>query len=153
LKHFILIHCFFILFTINIQAQSKIFSLAEVDKAPVISKCSDSLSSSDCFIKKLNQYINRNIDIMKLVNHKNLPGKAYVQFIINETGEVKQVKVRTRNKYLEEETLRLFSDLKIKYAATKESKNVALKHAIPITFNLLEFESYEEFGRKIKNKN
>ncbi|SKB47765.1 TonB family C-terminal domain-containing protein [Salegentibacter salinarum] len=90
---------------------------------------------------------------MKLVKKKNLPGQAYVQFVINETGEVKQVKVRTRNKYLEKEAIRLFADLKIKQPASINSKNVSLKHTIPITFNLLEFDSYEEFGRKFKSKN
>ena len=135
MKHPIFIFFFFAFFTANILAQSKTYSLTEVDKAPVISKCTDSLNSKDCFIEKLKHHINRNIDIMKLVKKKNLPGKAYVQFVINETGEVKQVKVRTRNKYLEKEALRLFDELNIKQPATKNSENVSLKHTIPITFN------------------
>ncbi|WP_037317484.1 TonB family protein [Salegentibacter sp. Hel_I_6] len=153
MKHSIFTTCFFLLFTIHIQAQSEIFSLAEVDNAPIISKCTNSLSSKDCFIEKLNNYIKSNIDIMKLVKRKDLPGKAYVQFEVNATGEIEQVKVRTRNKFLEKEALRLFAQLKIKEPATKNSKKVAIKHTIPITFNLLKFESYEEFGREIKNKN
>ncbi|MDT0651585.1 energy transducer TonB [Autumnicola edwardsiae] len=85
---------------------------------------------------------------MKLVDHRELPGKAYVQFIITESGEVKEVNVRTHNKYLKEEALRIFADLKIERPARKNSENVAIKHVIPISFNTKNFKSYEDFFEK-----
>ncbi|MDT0675065.1 hypothetical protein [Autumnicola musiva] len=152
MKQIAVMFSFYTLCALNLQAQTKIFNLAEVDEAPFIIKCADSLNSKECFTTGLNEYIHQNIDIMKLVDHRNLPGKAYVQFIVTEEAVVRQVNVRTRNKFLKEEALRLFADLKIEHPARKNSKNVAIQHVIPITFNTEVFKSYKDFERNGKKQ-
>ncbi len=63
--------------------------------------------------------------------------KIYVNFMIEKTGFVTEVKIlRGKNKYLKEEAIRLIKSLPKMEPATQRKKPVSVHYTIPFNFKL-----------------
>lgn len=131
MKAFLLSMIFIFFGLLNAHAQSEIYTSLEVDDFPIIEKCQN--ENSNCFRESLKIYIQKNIDITNLTKYTS--AKAYAQFVVMESGEIKDIKVRTTNKDLKKEAIKLLNDLKIKSPAMKNGAPVSMTYVIPISFN------------------
>ena len=83
------------------------------------------------------RYIQRNVKYPQIAKDYNITGKVYVQFIVDKTGEVTNVKVvRGVDKNLDAEAVRVIKSLP-KYKPGKQNgKPVRVMFTIPINFTL-----------------
>jgi hypothetical protein len=134
---------FLFLFLQNSYAQEKVFSLATVDEAPFIKECHDpNKDTKECFNQNMSDYVRSTLVTPKTVRDE---GKAYVQFMISETGEIKDVQVRATEKDQKEEIIRILSSLKIKTPAKLNGKFVSMNYSMPVIFKRSVFDSYSTF--------
>ncbi len=117
---------------LNVQAQTDIYTLAEVDTAPVIEDCAEE-DLKTCFERDLKIHITKTMDIAKL--NMGIGAKAYAQFEISETGKVENIQVRSHDKKLTKETIRILKKLDIKTPAFKDGTKVKIRHTVPVTFH------------------
>lgn len=140
---FILLPCTFVL--------SQNYRIQEVDQPPKIeNECKDN-NSPKCFESSILNYVNQNIDIMKLINGGE--GTAYAQFIITAEGDISDIKTRANSKPLEKEAKRLVKKIRISEPAVKDGKKVAVIYTLPVRFQKKKFNDYDEFiDAELSNK-
>ena len=106
-----------------------------------IFKGCDNLSKEEnkvCFEKKMKQFVQRNFDV-ELANEIGLgtgKHKIYTQFVIDDKGEIVDVKIRTAYKTLEKEALRVIKKLPKFKPGIQNSKTVKVRYNLPISFSL-----------------
>ncbi len=117
------------LFTILIFAFSNSFSqevynLKEVDRAPMVDTLQKS-SCQRCFENALQEYIRKNIDIMKVVAGSDLK-TSYLQFVIDTEGRMQGLQIRSKNKPLKKKLFKVFKNFQaIKPASIKNKPHNA----------------------------
>ena len=81
-----------LLLSLNSYSQQEVYSLAAVDEAPFMKACYDpNKDTKECFNQNMRDFVRSRLVTPKTVQTQ---GKAYVQFIISETGKIKNIKVR-----------------------------------------------------------
>ncbi|MCJ7756966.1 MAG: energy transducer TonB [Gillisia sp.] len=135
---------------LSLQAQEKIYSLMEVDSAPVINSCDESLDKKECFIKNLNMHVFKTMDISKLNIGKG--GKAYVQFEITSDGNIRNIRARSKDKKLKKESERIMSELVIIEPARINGEAVAISQTIPVNFKSRTYNSYSDYFKNGNNE-
>ena len=111
-----------------------------IEFAPVFKGC-ENLSKEEnkiCFDKKMKQFVQRNFDL-ELSNELGLhPGKYKIQtqFIIDNQGNVVDIKIRAPHDKLKNETQQLLEKLP-KFTPGKQSNRaVKVKYLLPISFQV-----------------
>ena len=85
----------------------------------------------------LMNFIQKNVKYPKIAKEYNITGKVYVSFIVDEKGRVTNVKtVRSVDKNLDAEALRVVSALPNYKPGKKNGKPIRVKYTIPINFTL-----------------
>jgi hypothetical protein len=135
---------------LNTKAQTEIYTSLEVDDFPIIEKCQE--ENSNCFQESLKIYIQKNIDIKSLTKYTS--AKAYAQFVIMASGEIKNIKVRTTNKDLKKEAIKLLNDLKIESPAMLNGAPVSMIYTTPISFSSMSINAgtYNPTSDILENK-
>ena len=111
-----------------------------IQDAPVFKGC-ENLSKEDnkvCFDKKMKQFVQRNFDI-ELANEIGLHSgkhKIQTQFVIDNKGEVVDIKIRTAYKALEKEAKRIIKKLPKFKPGKQNSKTVKVRYNLPISFRI-----------------
>ena len=111
-----------------------------IQNAPIFKGC-DNLSKEEnkvCFEKKMKQFVQRNFDV-ELASEIGLgtgKHKIYTQFVIDDKGEIVDVKIRTAYKTLEKEALRVIKKLPKFKPGIQNSKTVKVRYNLPIAFSL-----------------
>ncbi|MEO9571056.1 MAG: energy transducer TonB [Polaribacter sp.] len=111
-----------------------------IQNAPVFKGC-ENLSEKDskrCFDKKMKQFVQRNFDI-ELANELGLHSgkhKIQTQFVIDNKGEIVDVKIRTAYKALEKEANRIIKKLPKFKPGKQNSKTVKVRYNLPISFRI-----------------
>ena len=111
-----------------------------IQDAPVFKGC-ENLSKEDnkvCFDKKMKQFVQRNFDI-ELANEIGLHSgkhKIQTQFVIDNKGEVVDIKIRTAYKALEKEANRIIKKLPKFKPGKQNSKTVKVRYNLPISFRI-----------------
>jgi protein TonB len=111
-----------------------------LQNAPVFKGC-ENLSKEEnkvCFDKKMKQFVQRNFDIA-LANELGLHSgnhKIQTQFIINQKGNIIDVKIRAPHKKLEKETQRIIKKLPKFKPGKQNNKTVKVRYLLPITFKI-----------------
>lgn len=111
-----------------------------VEEAPVFKGC-EGLSKEEnkaCFDKKMKQFVQGNFDV-DLANEIGLRSgnhKIFTQFVINQEGNVVDIKVRTPNKTLEKEVNRLINKLPKFKPGMQNNNFVKVKYTLPISFRI-----------------
>ena len=111
-----------------------------IQNAPIFKGC-DHLSKEEnkvCFEKKMKQFVQRNFNVT-LANEIGLHAgkhKIYTQFVIDDKGEIVDVKIRTAYKTLEKEALRVIKKLPKFKPGIQNSRTVKVRYNLPIAFSL-----------------
>ncbi|WP_010228098.1 energy transducer TonB [Gillisia marina] len=116
---------------LNTNAQPKIYTSLEVDDLPVIENCQE--ENPNCFQESLKIYIQQNINIKSLTKYAS--AKAYAQFVVMESGEIKDIKIRTTNQDLKKEAYKLLNKLDVKSPAMLNGAPVRMIYTTPISFS------------------
>ncbi|MBL0911802.1 MAG: energy transducer TonB [Bacteroidia bacterium] len=122
-------------------ADSLIF-LEEADRPPVFPGCDPSAEAKDlqqCFDFQLAMLLSKSINYPSDAREKEEQGTVYLEITIDSTGVVTDIRNTDPGKVhpsLEKEALRVVKKLPRMGPAVHNGKEIAVKYAIPITFNL-----------------
>ena len=111
-------------------------------KTPVFPGCEDLKDNKDrkqCFSEKINSFISTNFnqDIAKNLGLNPGQKRIAVQFIIDKTGVIKDIKIRAPHPKLKEEALRVIKKLPIMIPGEIENgKKVEVRYNLPIIFTV-----------------
>ena len=116
-------------------------NFSAIKEAPVFPGCTGTKEEiKKCFSKSVNNLVQRKFN-SGLAQELNLkPGKKRiaVQFTVDKTGEITDVKVRAPHKRLDKETRRVIGLLPKMNPGKKSGKPVGVKFTLPITFEVIE---------------
>ena len=131
------------IFVVNIPEENPIIEdvpYAIIQNAPVFKGC-EGLSKEEnkaCFDKKMKRFVQRNFDA-SLANDLGLNAGKYkiqTQFLIDEKGNVIDIKIRAPHKRLEKETERLIQKLPKFTPGQQQNRFVRVRYTLPIAFNV-----------------
>jgi protein TonB len=111
-----------------------------IQNAPVFKGC-EGLSKTEnkvCFDKKMKLFVQRNFNA-GLANELGLNAGKYkiqTQFLIDEKGNVIDIKIRAPHKLLEKETERLVKKLPKFTPGQQQNRFVRVRYALPISFRV-----------------
>ncbi|MBZ9632087.1 M56 family metallopeptidase [Salegentibacter sp. LM13S] len=113
---------------------------AVIEEVPVFEGC-EGLSSNkerkECMSRQISQFVNKNFNT-GLGEELNLKGvnRVIAQFRIDETGEVVDVKARASHPALQEEAIRVISELPKMQPGKQDGKEISVMYSLPIVFQI-----------------
>ena len=111
-----------------------------VEQIPLFKKCKNEplLKQGKCFEKQMAKHIINNFNYPTEAINKKIEGRILVQFIINENGEVSNIKKKgpKGTDLLKQEAVRLISKLPKFIAGEHNGIPVKVKYGLPIIFRL-----------------
>jgi TonB family protein len=117
-----------------------VYDLEVIERGPVYPGCEYFLTPAEvreCFNQKIKQFINRNVEFPEMAKQMGVAGKVWVSFIINNDGNVSDVKIeRSVDKLLDDEALRVIRELPKILPAKADGLPVRLRYSVPINFQL-----------------
>lgn len=127
----------------NFYSQDNIYSLTAVDVAPFVKECYDlNKDTKECFIQNISDFVRSELVTPRTIE---ADGKAYVQFVISKTGEIKDIRVRATEEDQKEEVIRVLSSLKIESPAKLNGAFVDMSYSMPVIFKRQIFDSYSKY--------
>ncbi len=85
----------------------------------------------------LRSYINQHVVYPEIAKENGIQGRVFVQFVVNQKGEVEQVKVvRGVDPALDKEAVRVISSLPKWKPGSQRGKPVKVSYTVPINFQL-----------------
>jgi len=108
---------------------------ASIDKVPVFPGCEDAEDQKACMVEKITKFVSSNFDtsLSKNLGLESGKKRVYVQFTIDKTGEIVDVRARGPHTDLEEEAVRVISSLPQMQPGEENGKKVGVKYTLPIT--------------------
>jgi len=86
---------------------------------------------------ELRKYIAANVIYPEIAKENGIQGKVYVQFVVNQRGEVEQVKIaRGVDPALDKEAVRIIQSLPKWKPGSQRGKPVKVSYTVPINFQL-----------------
>lgn len=86
---------------------------------------------------ELRKYINQNVVYPEIAKENGIQGRVFVQFVVNQKGEVEQVKiVRGVDPSLDKEAVRVIQSLPKWTPGSQRGKPVKVSFTVPINFQL-----------------
>ena len=119
----------------NLKTSTEI-TYATVDEAPVFPGCEDAEDKRTCFNKMIQQHISKNFSYPKEAKIAGIEGRVNVIFMIDEDGNVNDLRMRGPNGLLENEVERIINKLPKMKPAIQDGNVVAIPFSIPIVFKL-----------------
>jgi protein TonB len=119
-------------------SKSDTIPFAMIDEIPLYPGVENSKSGKKDFSQYIAGFVKDNFDT-DLANHLGLESgkkRVYVQFTIDKSGNITNVRARAPHKKLEEEAVRVISSLPQMKPGIKNGKEVAVKYTLPITLNV-----------------
>ncbi|WP_037316675.1 M56 family metallopeptidase [Salegentibacter sp. Hel_I_6] len=117
---------------------------AVIEEVPIFEGC-EGLNSNqerkECMSSKISQFVNTNFNT-NLGKELNLKGvnRVITQFRIDETGEVVDVRARASHPALQEEGIRVISELPKMQPGKQDGKEISVMYSLPIVFQMGESE-------------
>lgn len=112
----------------------------DLDKIPLFEKCESSTkeANSQCFNEEMMSHIQKHFRYPKEALLKKIQGNVWVRFVIDEDGNVTNLKTLCpkNGAPLKEEAIRVISKLMAFKPAQQKGKNVLAKYGFPINFSL-----------------
>ena len=100
-------------------------SLISVETAPIIEECDELKDTKECFKKKLQDYLQRN---MRNSSASKIVDSAHFFLTVSKDGSIADVQVWGKNKIQKEELEKLLPLLKVKYPATLKGEKVSMQY-------------------------
>lgn len=116
-------------------SNADVIPFAVIDQVPVFPGCEDVTDQKACMVEKITEHVANNFNTGLSKNLGLEPGKkrVYVQFKVDKTGEIVDVKARGPHADLEEEAIRIVSNLPAMIPGEENGKKVGVKYTLPIT--------------------
>ena len=116
------------------KANNDIVEISSVNQVPVFPGCEDATNKKDCFTEKIAEFIKKNYnwDLNKNLGIEAGEKPVYVQFVIDKTGNISDVKARGPNVDLEKEAVRVIRSLPQMQPGEENGKKVSVKYTLPI---------------------
>jgi protein TonB len=90
-----------------------------------------------CGFAGLTSYLQKNVKYPPMAIEYNIQGKVYIQFVVEKTGKVTNVKiVRSVDKNLDAEAVRVVKSFPNWYPGKQRGKSVRVMYTIPVSFTL-----------------
>lgn len=126
---------------------------AVIENVPVYPGCKgeDNIELKNCMSTKIAEFINQHFDIKK-IEAMDLPPKIYrsaVQFKIDKQGNVVDVRARADYPEIENEAVRVVSNLPKMKPGKQRGKEVGVLYSLPIIFKI---EPPKSGGKKRKKR-
>lgn len=111
---------------------------AVIENVPIFPGCTGKSNEAlkDCFQKKIQEHIQKHFTYPDVAVELGIEGRVYVQFIIDNTGNIVQIKTRGPDKLLEKEANRIIAELPQMVPGKQRGRAVKVSYTIPITFRL-----------------
>jgi len=111
---------------------------AVIENVPVYPGCKETSNEAQkaCFQRKIQQHITKEFTYPDVAVELGIEGKVYVQFIIDNTGFITNIKTRGPDKLLEKEAHRIIAALPQMTPGMQRGRAVKVPYTIPITFRL-----------------
>ncbi|EDP95736.1 VIT domain-containing protein [Kordia algicida OT-1] len=112
-----------------------------IEESPIFPGCEafrDLAERKKCFAKKMQKHIADNFNIAA-VSQLNLSAgiqRAYALFIIDEEGNIKNIRTRAPHPRVAEEVIRVLNLLPQMIPAKQRHKNVSIRYTLPIIFRV-----------------
>ena len=110
----------------------------QLDKYPVFQDCrglSDNKEIMKCTTKSIMGYVTENFDVKSVSEFAEVgENKIYVRFIIDNTGNIKDVVARAPSKELQQEAVRVIQSIPAMIPGEKDGKKVNVQYSLPINF-------------------
>lgn len=113
---------------------------AIVDQVPSFPSCQNRFNSNEklkeCFNKQIQKHISKNFKYPEIAQEMGIQGRVFVTFIIDEYGEVKNIRTRGSDQNLQKEAYRIIQKLPKMQPGKHRGIAVSVPYSIPITFKL-----------------
>ncbi len=121
---------------------------ALIDQVPIFPGCENMANNDamrDCVSQKIQEHVqmNFNTNLGKELGFYGI-NRIIVQFRIDETGEITQVKARAPHQELETEAMRVINALPKMSAGRENGKAVGVMYSLPIVFQVEKTEKVDE---------
>ena len=136
-------------------SNADIVPFAYIDQVPVYPGCEDAKDQKGCMVKKITEHVNSNFNTSLSKNLGLEPGKkrVYVQFEIDKTGKIVNVRARGPHEALEKEAIRVVSSLPAMQPGENNGKKVSVKYTLPITLVVSDEQKTSNNNLKLDNNN
>ena len=114
--------------------------LAIVDQVPSFPSCQNRFNSNEklreCFDKQMQKHISRNFKYPEIAKEMGIQGRVFVTFIIDEFGEVKNIRTKGPDQSLQNEAYRIIKKLPKMQPGKLKGIAVSVEYSRPIIFKL-----------------
>ncbi len=118
------------------QGGSSNISFTNIDEVPIFPGCEDASDTRECFVRMIQRHVSKNFRYPEAAQEKGIQGKVYANFIIDEQGNITEIKKRGPDESLEDEVERIIMRLPKMVAGKHAGKAVRVPFSLPITFKL-----------------
>ncbi len=121
------------------EEEEIIVPFAVIEEVPIFPGC-EGLSRADqrtCFQQKVQEHIRDNFTYPRTAEELGIQGKVFVQFTINTSGHVTEIKTRGPDHLLEVEAKRIIASLPQMKPGRQRNRSVKVPYSIPINFKLM----------------
>lgn len=106
------------------------------DTPPIFPGCKESKNKMKCFQQSFDKHVERYFKYPDEARKQGIEGRVSLLFVINEKGEVVNIRTRAKHWLLEEEASRIARKLPKMKPAMKDGKPVKFVCSFPINFKL-----------------
>jgi TonB family protein len=107
-----------------------------VEEVPLFPGCEDAADKRACFNDQMQKHIGKNFRYPDEAQKLGIQGRVSVVFVIDEEGQIRNIRERGPHRLLEEEVHRIISKLPTMSPGKDKGKPVKVPFSIPITFKL-----------------
>lgn len=111
---------------------------AIIEEVPTFPGC-EKLAKSErrsCFQERMDRHVRRTFRYPEIAQEMGIQGRVYVQFIIDEKGNITNIQLRGPDKNLEKEARRIIEKLPKMIPGKQRGRAVRVPFSYPITFRL-----------------
>jgi TonB family protein len=120
----------------NLNQDQVDIPFTQVEKVPIFPGCEDADNKRACFQQQMQKHISKNFRYPQEAQEKGIQGRVNVLFIIQNDGNIGNVRMRSPDKILEAEAARIISLLPKMAPGEQKGKKARVAYSVPITFKL-----------------
>ena len=109
-----------------------------MDQVPIFPDCEEQVDPKKCTTSYISLHVHKNFNSAISKDLDLEPGnkRVYVQFTIDKTGTITDVRARAPHERLEQEAIRVITTLPQLIPGEQKGKKVSVKYTLPITIKI-----------------